>query len=185
MREANAAGWRSRSACKLLEIDVRHKFLAQAKAVVDLGAAPGGWCQVALSRVRADIPVIGVDLLDCKPLAGVVFLQGDLADPKMAASVTQHLAGAADVLLCDASPNLSGIKMRDDASCERLHAAVFDFVDSCGASVLVLKSFAGNALEKARQEARARFKTVSLMRLKATRKQSREGYIVAKTALGR
>lgn len=157
--------------------------MAKAIGVLDLGAAPGGWCQVALARVHQATPVVGIDLLACEQLPGASFIQGDFTEPALLDEVAALLPAGVDVLLSDAAPDLSGIRLRDEAACEKLHAAVFTVADHYQSRAVVLKSFMGIPLEYARELARERFAKVTIQRLKASKKASRESYIVAKERL--
>src|ERR1700757_2696675 len=101
-------GFRSRAAYKLIEIDDRHGFLRRGASVIDLGAAPGGWSQVAAKRVGAPDGggrVVAIDLLDMMPLAGVTFAQLDFLDPSAPDAIKAMLAGSADVVLSDMAAN--------------------------------------------------------------------------------
>src|SRR5262245_61417592 len=112
VREAQKRGYRSRAAFKLLEINDREKLLRPGSIAVDLGAAPGGWSQVAAQKVLPGGRVIAIDLLEIAPIKGVTVLRADFRDEKL----IEALAGAkADVVLCDVAPNLSGIPLTDQA----------------------------------------------------------------------
>src|SRR3954452_7296785 len=112
VRRAKEQGYRSRAAFKLLELDEKERFLKPGAVVVDLGAAPGGWSQVAAKAVGPTGRVIAVDLLPIVPISGVTVLQGDFRE----AGLAKVLEGAsADVVLSDISPNLSGIPNVDQA----------------------------------------------------------------------
>src|SRR5206468_3903686 len=103
VRKAKEQGYRSRAAFKLLELDQREKLFRPGATVVDLGAAPGSWSQVAAARVKPGGKVLAVDLLDIAPISGVTVLKGDFRDEKL----LRALEGAkADVVLSDLSPNL-------------------------------------------------------------------------------
>ncbi|MBV9248291.1 MAG: RlmE family RNA methyltransferase, partial [Acetobacteraceae bacterium] len=103
---AKAQGWRSRAAFKLLELDDRFGVLRSGARVVDLGAAPGGWTQVAVQRGAAR--VVALDLLPMDPVAGAVCLEGDFTDEGMPARLVEALGGKADVVLSDMAPNTTG-----------------------------------------------------------------------------
>ena len=107
------AGYRSRAAYKLLEIAARDKLLKPGLVVVDLGAAPGGWSQVAQAQVGARGLVIALDVLKMTPLPGVKFLQGDFREVAVLDAIEEALHGRRVILFCDMSPNISGISMSD------------------------------------------------------------------------
>src|SRR5690242_2334730 len=124
VRKAREQGYRSRAAYKLIELDERERVFQAGAVVVDLGAAPGSWSQVAAERVRPGGKVIAVDLLDIAPISGVTVLKGDFREVDLPAA----LAGArADVVLSDLSPNLSGIANVDQARSAELAGAALDF----------------------------------------------------------
>src|SRR5690349_4122064 len=110
VKRAKAEGMRSRAAYKLAEIAERDRLLAPGMIVVDLGAAPGGWSQVAAGRVGARGRVIALDALDMRGLAGVTFIHGDFHDASAVEALERALGGEkADLVLSDMAPNLSGI----------------------------------------------------------------------------
>src|SRR5258708_1264253 len=110
VHKARAEGYRSRAAYKLMEINARERFLVPGATVVDLGAAPGGWSQVAVQKVSPGGRVVAVDLLEIAPMSGVTVLRGDCREPVIQAQLAQALEGRrADVVLSDMSPNISGI----------------------------------------------------------------------------
>src|SRR6185295_17872582 len=110
-RRARAEGFRARSAYKLAELDERFHLFRPGDYVVDLGAAPGAWLQVAVTRVGPQGRVVGVDLATIEPLAApnVLLVQADVRDPPTAAAVRDHLGRRADVVLSDLAPKLSGV----------------------------------------------------------------------------
>ena len=179
VRQAKAQGYRSRSAFKLLQIDAKEKILKPAQVVVDLGAAPGGWSQVAADRVKPRGRVIAIDLLPIAPISGVTVLKGDLRSE----SLHQALAGAkVDVVLSDLSPNLSGIGNVDQARALELVTAAFDFCCKVlkPEGVFVLKAFHGEAFEEVLRLLRRKFEKVKVVKPLASRGESAETYVVAR-----
>ncbi|HYX67196.1 MAG TPA: RlmE family RNA methyltransferase [Burkholderiales bacterium] len=177
VRQAKARGYRSRAAFKLLELDDKDKFLRPGAVVVDLGAAPGSWSQLAAQRVRPGGKVIAVDLLDIAPLSGVTVLKGDFRK----LGLVQALGGQeADVVLSDLSPNLSGIANVDQARAAELSFAAIDFCKKALKSdgVFVLKAFHGEAFGEVMQRLRQEFVSVSVRKPGASRGDSRETYLV-------
>ena len=110
---AKREGYRSRAAYKLLEIDERFKLLKPGQRVVDLGAAPGGWSQVAARVVGPEGRVVGIDLLEIEPMAGVDFITLDFLDPAAPARLTELLGGPADLVMSDMAANATGHKKTD------------------------------------------------------------------------
>src|SRR6185295_8699571 len=110
VRKARSEGYRSRAAYKLIEINTRERFLVPGARVVYLGAAPGGWSQVAGQKIAPGGKVIAVDLLEIAPISNATVLRGDCRDPAIQAQLVAALGGEkADVVLSDLSPNISGI----------------------------------------------------------------------------
>ena len=116
VQRAQADGYRARAAYKLLEIDERDRLLKPGAVVVDLGSAPGSWCQVAVKRCGAKGRVLALDLLPMEAVAGVDFLLGDFTEDNVLAQLEARLEGArVDVVLSDIAPNLSGVATVDQA----------------------------------------------------------------------
>jgi 23S rRNA (uridine2552-2'-O)-methyltransferase len=176
VRKARAQGYRSRAAYKLTEIDAREKLLRPGMTVLDLGAAPGGWSQVAAERVGRSGRVVAVDLLPIAPITGVTELQGDFRQKI-------PLEGEkADVVLSDLSPNLSGIGNVDQArALELLRAAI----DLCRKvlkpdGVFLTKAFQGEAFEELLALLTRSFSKVKVVKPPASRGESRETYLLAR-----
>jgi 23S rRNA (uridine2552-2'-O)-methyltransferase len=182
-RRAKAEGYRSRAAYKLLELQKRARVLRKGDLVLDLGAWPGGWLQVAAEIVGERGRVVGVDVAAIDPLAipQVVAMQGDVADPDLPARMIATLGQPADVILCDLAPKLTGIGPRDLARSAELREHA---VRVAGATVrpggtLVMKTFGGGDAAALRDTLRHSFGNVRLVGLAATRKGSSEVYLVA------
>ena len=176
---ARQQGWRSRAAFKLLELDDRFKVIQPGARVIDLGAAPGGWTQVAIRREAG--PLVGVDLLPMDPIPGATLIQGDFNDPDMPARLTQALGGKADLVLSDMAPNTTGHGATDHlrimALAELAGAFARDILAPDGA--FVAKVFQGGS-ERAMLEALKRdFTSVRHAKPPASRKESSELYVVA------
>jgi 23S rRNA (uridine2552-2'-O)-methyltransferase len=182
-QRAKREGYRSRAAYKLEEIQRRARVLRAGQAVVDLGAWPGGWLQVAGAIVGARGVVVGVDVAEIAPLplASVKLVHGDVGDPAIVAAIRELLGRPADVVLSDLAPKLSGIAPRDAARAEELAARALAAVDALlrPGGALVMKTFDGAGAEAVRAGVRARFASVRTIGLEATRKGSSERYLVA------
>src|SRR5712671_3454585 len=182
VRMAKEQGYRSRAAFKLLEINDREKLLKPGAIVVDLGAAPGGWSQVAAKKVNPGGRVIAVDLLQIVPIPGVTVLKGDIRDE----SVVQTLKGArADVVLSDVSPNLSGIANVDQRRGMDLAVAAAEFCARMMKpdGVFVVKTFHGEAFDDLMARLKEDFVKVKVFKPTASRGESAETYIVARGLL--
>jgi 23S rRNA (uridine2552-2'-O)-methyltransferase len=181
-RRAKAEGFRARSAYKLAELDDRYRLLRKGDRVVDLGAWPGGWLQVALERVGPGGRVVGVDLARIEPLPArnVELLTGDVADPAIAAEIRVRLRGPADVVLSDVAPKLTGVRDVDEARCAAVVAGVVDALPLLirpGGRALV-KIFMDATYRDTVARLRTLFETLATTRPEASRKGSAELYAV-------
>ncbi len=180
---AKREGYRSRSAYKLLEINQRDKLLLPGTLVVDLGAAPGGWSQVAGARVGARGRVFAIDLLPMEALAHVSFFQGDFTDLEIQAQFCQEFpAGGVDLVICDMSPNMSGIPSADQARVFNLAEDALEFAKHVlkPSGALLVKVFQGADFEAFRQALFATFVKVAPRKPKASREESRELYLLGR-----
>ena len=183
VQRSRREGYRSRSAYKLTEIDERDKVLARGMTVVDLGAAPGGWSQVAAKRVGPTGKVVAIDLLEMEPLPGVDFVQGDFTARKGLAALEQALGGRKpDVVLSDMAPNLSGIAISDQARAMTLAEAARDFaaLHLKREGVLLVKLFQGAGYDDYLKSLRAAFRKVVVRKPAASRDESAEQYLLAR-----
>ena len=183
VRRARAEGYRSRAAYKLAEIVARDRLLKPGMTVVDLGAAPGGWSQVARAQVGARGRVVALDVLEMAPLPGVAFVQGDFRDETALGALERELAGArADLVLSDMSPNISGIGVSDQARAMYLAELALEFAVrhlKPGGSLLV-KVFQGAGFEEFLRALRARFGSVVTRKPAASRGRSSEIYLLGR-----
>lgn len=182
VQRAQAEGWRSRAAFKLLELDERDRFLRPGCRVVDLGAAPGGWSQVAAARVGPTGRVIALDLLPMEPIPGVTFVLGDFrADTVLDALRAEVGARAIDVVISDLAPNVSGVAVVDQPRAMDLAELAVEFAGEClvEGGTLVAKLFQGTGFDELVAAVRRRFKRVAVRKPKASRPESREVYLVA------
>ena len=188
--QAKRDGYRSRAAYKLIEIDDRHRLFRPGGRVVDLGAAPGGWSQVAADRVgRASGKgrVVAIDLLDMDPLPGIDFLKLDFMDEEAPERLTEMLGGGADVVVSDMAANATGHKRTDHLKIMGLAEAAAEFaravLDPGGAFVAkVLQGGTENALLA---ELKRDFATVRHLKPAASRSDSAELYVLATGFRGR
>jgi 23S rRNA (uridine2552-2'-O)-methyltransferase len=183
VQRSKREGYRSRSAYKLSEIDERDRILARGMTVVDLGAAPGGWSQVAATRVGAEGRVIAIDLLAMEPVEGVAFVQGDFTARAGLAALDAALAGrGVDVVLSDMAPNLSGIAISDQARAMALAEAARDFalLHLKRDGVLLVKIFQGAGYDDYLKSLRAAFRKVAVRKPAASRDESAEQYLLAR-----
>ena len=183
VRMAQQQGLRSRSAFKLLEIQEKYDLIGPGMTVVDLGAAPGGWCQVARPLVGERGRVIGLDLLDMEPVPDVEFIQGDFTEDEPLAELEQALRGRkVDLVLSDMAPNMSGMAAIDQAKAMYLAELALEFVREHlrpGGDFLI-KLFQGADFDGFVRDVRSLFDKVSVRKPKASRPRSREVYLLAR-----
>ncbi len=183
VRRARTEGMRSRAAYKLAQIAARDRLLKPGMTVVDLGAAPGGWSQVAAERVGPRGRVIALDALDMPPLPGVAFIRGDFRDEAVLAELERALAGAKiDLVLSDMAPNLSGIASADQARALELAELAREFAlkHLKPQGIFLVKAFQGEGFESLLKALRGRFCEVATRKPEASRGRSSEVYLVAK-----
>jgi 23S rRNA (uridine2552-2'-O)-methyltransferase len=185
VKRAQAAGYRARSVFKLIELDEQLGILKKGARVVDLGAAPGSWCQVALKIGAAR--VVGIDLLPIDPIAGVTLIEGDFLDEAMQARVLEELGGAPDIVLSDMAANTTGHAKTDQIRTGVLaeEAARFAMDHLAAGGVFVTKAFQGGLDAALLGELKQAFASVKHAKPKASRAESVEIYLVAKGFRGR
>lgn len=187
VRAAKVRGYRSRAAFKLLELDERFRLLRPGLRVLDLGAAPGGWTQVALAKVGPAGRVVGVDLLPLDPIPGAVLIRGDLTDPEVLARAVAELGGPPDLVLSDMAPNTTGHAATDHlrivALAEAAAEAALGHLAPGGA--FVCKVFQGGAEREVLEPLKRAFASVRHAKPPASRKESAETYLVAQGFRGR
>ena len=182
---ARQQGLRSRAAFKLMELDDRFHLIGRNCRVLDLGAAPGGWTQVALQRQARQ--VVGVDLLPIEPIAGATLIQGDFEDEDMPARLTSLLGGPPDLVLSDMAPNTTGHAATDHIRIMGLAELALHFACSILApgGAFVAKVFQGGSEREMLVPMKQRFATVKHAKPPASRKESSELYVVAQGFRGR
>ena len=180
VRRAKAENYRSRAAYKLLELDERFGLLKGAKAVVDLGIAPGGWTQVVRRKVGG-ATVVGIDLLPTDPIEGVTILQMDFMDEAAPDRLHEALGGPADLVLSDMAANTVGHQQTDHLRTMALVEAGLEFAREVlrPGGAYVAKVLAGGADNQLVAELKRSFTTVKHAKPPASRKDSSEWYVVA------
>ncbi len=176
---AQAQGYRSRAAFKLIELDDKFKLLRKGARVLDLGAAPGGWTQVAVQRGAHS--VLALDLLPIDPIAGATILQGDFNDPAMPEILTGALGGKADLVMSDMAPNTTGHTATDHLRIMGLAELALDFAMEVLAEggTFVAKLFQGGSEGTMLNTLKRHFASVKHAKPPASRKGSSELYVVA------
>ncbi len=183
VRRSKVDGYRSRAVYKLIEIDRRDHILRPGLAVVELGAAPGGWSQYVQSRIGPNGKLVAVDVLAMEVIPGAVIIQGDIMNPAVQQRILRSLPnGLADLVISDISPNISGIRDVDDAKALRLLNMSLEVAATVlirGGKLLV-KLFSGREADGFRSRCAARFEQCLVRKPGASRARSREIYLLAK-----
>jgi len=180
VKRSQEDGYRSRASYKLLELQEKDRFIRPGMTVVDLGAAPGGWSQVAAQIVGDHGEVIASDILAMDSIAGVEFLQGDFTEEEVFQALMQKINGGADLLLSDVAPNMSGMKDIDQPRAIYLAELALDMARSIlkpGAYILI-KAFQGEGFESFQKEMKQSFRSVKARKPQASRARSREIYLL-------
>lgn len=181
VQRAKSEGWRARAAYKLMEIDDKDKLIRPGMVVVDLGAAPGSWSQVANKRVGEAGRVFALDLLPMEPIPGVEFMQGDFHDEEFVERFEETLGGRqVDLVMSDIAPNISGIPSSDQARSVYLAELALDFAQkhlAPGGRFLV-KVFQGEGFDAFRKQMESDFKSVLVRKPQASRGRSSEVYLL-------
>jgi len=182
VKQSQAAGYRSRASFKLLEMQQKDQMIKPGMKVIDLGAAPGGWSQVAAKLVGRSGTVIASDILPMEAVAGVQFIKGDFADEAVYESLLNALNHEpVDLVISDMAPNMSGVRDIDQPSAMYLAELALELAKTSlrpGAGLLV-KVFQGAGLELFQQELKNWFGTVRIRKPKSSRPRSRENYLFA------
>lgn len=183
VQRAKADGYRSRASYKLMEIDDRDHLIRPGNVVVDLGAAPGGWSQVAAKRLKGQGRVVALDLLEIEPLHGVDFIQGDFREESVLVQLETLLGGQrVGLVLSDMAPNISGVPISDQARIMHLAelglAFSREWLKPEGA--FLVKVFQGYGYEDFVREMREAFKVVATRKPDASRDRSAEVYLLGK-----
>lgn len=179
--EAKRRGYRSRAAFKLIELDNKFRFIRSGMRVADLGAAPGGWTQIALERVGNSGRVVAIDLTPIEPIGGAITLTGDVRDRESEQNLIAALRGHADLVLSDMAASATGHATTDHLRIIGLIESALDFADVVLApgGAFVAKVLQGGTERDLLTRLRRNFAKVSHAKPDASRKESAEMYVVA------
>ena len=190
VKRAQAEGWRSRAAFKLIEADERFDLLRRGMRVIDLGAAPGGWAQVAaqrtgsIERTEAGEPllVVGIDLLPIEPIPGTVLFKHDFLDDDAEAMIGDALGGPPDLVMSDMAAATTGHRRTDHLRTSHLADVAADFAarSLVPGGAFIMKTFQGGAERTLLDALKRDFETVAHFKPEASRKESPELYLVAR-----
>ena len=182
VKKAQAEGMRSRAAYKLEELIERDRLLRPGMSIVDLGAAPGGWSQVAAQRLDGRGRIIALDILEMPPIAGVTFIHGDFREDEAVSRLEAALEGApVDLVMSDMAPNMSGVEAVDQARAMYLVELARDFAQAhlVPGGAFLIKMFQGVGSDAFLLDLRKRYAKVQVRKPEASRKRSSEVYILA------
>lgn len=181
VKKAQQAGYRSRATFKLEEIDKKDKLIRPGMSVVDLGAAPGGWSDYALTKVGEQGTVVALDILEMTPLTGVHFIQGDFREDEVLDELNDVLDGRQiDLVLSDMAPNMTGMGSIDQPASMHLVELVLDFAvtNLSKQGTFLVKVFQGEGFDEFLKAMRDSFKKVVTRKPDASRARSREVYLL-------
>jgi 23S rRNA (uridine2552-2'-O)-methyltransferase len=181
VKRAQKEGYRARAAYKLIEIDDKDKLIKPGMTVVDLGSAPGSWCQVVKQRLKGQGRIIALDLLDMHPIAGVEFIQGDFREAAILTQLEESLnKRPVDLVIADMAPNISGVKDADQAGALYLTELALEFSQQWlkPHGNFLVKVFIGAGFDDIIKRMRTEFDTVVTRKPKASRGRSNETYLL-------
>ena len=184
VKQARESHYRSRAIYKLQEIDQKDELIKSNSCVVDLGSAPGSWSQYASEQVKVNGRVISVDILPMDPIEKVLFILGDFTDESIKRECIRHIGKQnADLVISDMAPNLTGIRITDQARSLALAELAYDFCHHVlkPGGDLVIKLFEGAGTDEYRRLLKERFTKVVTRKPQASRDQSREFYVLARS----
>ncbi len=182
VKRARQEGYRGRAVYKLEELDRRYQLLEGVRRAVDLGAAPGSWCEYLARQARGRIRIVALDLLPMEPVPGVDFIQGDFTSDEVLAALTRRLAGQPlDLVLSDMAPNMSGMEAVDQPRAMYLAELAVDFAAERlrPGGRLLCKLFQGEGFDELVRSVRGQYEKVMVRKPRASRPRSREVYLVA------
>jgi 23S rRNA (uridine2552-2'-O)-methyltransferase len=181
VKRAQKEGYRARAAYKLMEIDDKDKLIRPGMTIVDLGSAPGSWCQVAKQRLKGQGRIIGLDLLDMHTIAGVEFIQGDFREENVLKELEEKLNNKqVDLVIADMAPNISGVKDADQAGAVYLTELALEFSQQWlkPKGNFLVKVFIGAGFDDIVKRMRSEFDKVVTRKPKASRGRSNETYLL-------
>ena len=181
VKRAQKEGYRARAAYKLTEIDDKDKLIKPGMTIVDLGATPGSWSQVAVQRLKGQGRVIALDILEMEAIKGVEFIQGDFREADVLKQLENSLNGKqVDLVIADMAPNITGITIVDQAGAAYLTELALEFSKEWlkPSGNFLVKVFIGEGFEEILQNMRLAFDKVVTRKPKASRGRSNEVYLL-------
>ncbi len=181
VKRAQKEGYRARAAYKLMEIDDKDKLIKPGMTVVDLGSAPGSWCQVVKQRLKGQGRIVGLDILDMHAIPGVEFIQGDFREQSVLGAREEKLNNKpVDLVIADMAPNISGVKDADQAGAVYLTELALEFSQQWlkPSGNFLVKVFIGSGFDDIVKRMRSEFDKVVTRKPKASRGRSSEVYLL-------
>ncbi|HSR01388.1 MAG TPA: SAM-dependent methyltransferase, partial [Methylophilaceae bacterium] len=181
VKRAQKEGYRARAAYKLIEIDNKDKLIKPGMTVVDLGSAPGSWCQVVKQRLKGQGRIIGLDILDMHAIPSVEFIQGDFREQSVLGALEEKLNNKpVDLVIADMAPNISGVKDADQAGAVYLTELALEFSQQWlkPSGNFLVKVFIGSGFDDIVKRMRSEFDKVVTRKPKASRGRSSEVYLL-------
>lgn len=181
VKRAQKEGYRARAAYKLIEIDDKDRLIKPGMTIVDLGATPGSWSQVAMQRLKGQGRIIALDLLEMEPIKGVEFIQGDFREDSVLRQLENRLDGKqADLVIADMAPNITGIAIVDQAGAAHLTELALEFCKDWlkPSGNFLVKVFIGEGFDEIVKNMRTMFDKVVTRKPKASRGRSSEVYLL-------
>ncbi len=181
VKRAQKEGYRARAAYKLMEIDDKDKLIKPGMTVVDLGSAPGSWCQVVKQRLKGQGRIVGLDILDMHAIPGVEFIQGDFREQSVLGALEEKLNNKpVDLVIADMAPNISGVKDADQAGAVYLTELALEFSQQWlkPSGNFLVKVFIGSGFDDIVKRMRSEFDKVVTRKPKASRGRSSEVYLL-------
>ena len=182
VKDISDSGYRSRASYKLLEMQKKDSFMRPGMTIVDLGAAPGGWSQIALSAVGAKGKILATDILPMEPITGVDFIQGDFSNEEVFDDLVLRIGDSpVDLVISDMAPNISGISAIDQPRCIYLAELALEFARSIlkPEAYFLVKVFQGEGTDAYRGHLLRYFEKVKIRKPNASRARSKEFYFLA------
>ena len=184
VKQAQQSHYRSRAVYKLIEIDEKDRLFRQGQTIIDLGAAPGSWSQYVSEKIGHQGRLIAIDILPMDPIANTLFIKGDFTEQPVVTQCLQAINhGKADLVISDMAPNLSGIRAMDQA--RSLYLAELSFELAKGVlkqgGDMIVKLFEGEGTDRYRYDLKEHFEKIIIRKPKASRDDSREFYVLART----
>jgi 23S rRNA (uridine2552-2'-O)-methyltransferase len=181
-KRAKGENYRSRASYKLMQLNKKYKIIKKGNNILDLGAVPGGWSQVAIEKVENEGTVVGVDLKKIKPFPeeNYYFIRGDFTDENVQSEIIEKLDGKVNAIISDASPSLTGIKNIDHIRSIDLAESVINICEKILAKNgnLLIKVFQGEEYKNFTDKLRKKFKVLKTTKPSSSRKKSSEMYVI-------